>query len=184
MSSIIMTSLLPPANSSLLRTLTPTGPHYPFYHPTGASILPFMTDKVTSLLVPIVAYWVFSLIWHAIDCAELPFFEKYRIHESEEVLARNRATVGEVIKAVVIQQVVQTALGMVWLESEEEILKREVWRDHTSDMKGLAGVLGSGLQVLLGEKTALAAARLLGGEKITGWVYWWGVPLLQMGFAL
>ena len=184
MSTGIMSTLFPPANSSLLRTLTPTEPHYPFYHPTGPSVLPFMTDKVFSLLAPIVAYWVFSLVWHAIDTAEMPYFEEYRIHESEEVLSRNRATVRQVIQAVVLQQVIQTALGWVWLESEEEILKREVWRDHTKDMQGLAGVLGSGLQLVLGERTALSAARLLGGERITGWVYWWGVPLLQMGLAL
>jgi len=35
-----------------------------------------------------------------------------------------------------------------------------------------------------GEKTGLSLVRLAGGENITGWVYWWGIPLLQMGIAL
>jgi sphinganine C4-monooxygenase len=143
-----------------------------------------MTDKVFSLLAPIVAYWVFSLVFHAIDCAELPYFEKYRMHETEEVLSRNRTTVRQVIEAVVLQQVIQTALGWLWLESEEEILKREIWRDHTSDMKGLARLVGQGVQLLAGDKAGLALVRALGGENITGWVYWWGVPLFQMGLAL
>jgi len=184
MTTAMISSFLPTCNSSIVHSLTPSHPHYPFYHPTGTSILPFMTDKVFSLLAPIVAYWFFSLIWHAIDTAQMPYFEKYRIHETEEVLSRNRTTVRQVIQAVAVQQVVQTALGWFWLESEEEILKREIWRDHTSDMKGLARLIGQGVQLFAGEKTGLSLVRLAGGENVTGWVYWWGIPLLQMGIAL
>jgi sphinganine C4-monooxygenase len=179
-----ISSLLPPISSSLNNTLTPHEPHYPIYHTRENSILPFMTDKFLSLLIPIVAYWVFSLLFHALDCLELPYFEKMRIHESEEVQSRNRVTVWGVIKAVLLQQFFQTALGWVWLESEQEILEREIWRDHTADMQKLAGVVGQGLHLLLGGKTAGTVAQALGGGNLTAWVYWWGVPIVQMVFAL
>lgn len=174
---------LPAANASLVAALTPQSPHYPIYHTLEPSILPWITDKHLSLLIPLVAYWVFSLLFHTLDLLQLPYFEKLRIHESQEVLSRNRASVKQVIGAVVLQQVVQTLLGWVWLESEEEILRREVYRDHQAAMAQLALGLGKVAKLVLGDGAALSAVKLLGGANVTAWVYWWAIPLAQTGFA-
>lgn len=177
-------SLLSPANATLNHALTASTPQYPFYHTDNTSVLPFMSDKVFSLIMPVAGYWACSLIFHALDVAQLPYFEKMRLHESEEVMARNKATVRQVIEAVILQQTIQTALGWVWFEDDETILKREVYLDHVAEMKSTGELVGKVLQLVLGERTALSAALALGGERLTGWVYWWGVPIFQMVFAL
>ena len=53
-----------------------------------------------------------SLIFHLISTYNL--FSKYRLHPPEEFKTRHRVTVGEVLRAIILQQVIQTALGL-WL---------------------------------------------------------------------
>ncbi|KAA8912189.1 hypothetical protein TRICI_003578 [Trichomonascus ciferrii] len=74
-------------------------------------LLSFITDQNLALLAPIVVYWSFSMLFYTIDRLEL--FEKYRIHTPEELLKRNRCSVAEVIRAVVLQHAVQTLVGLV-----------------------------------------------------------------------
>lgn len=68
-------------------------------------------DKLLTLLLPIAAYWVFSMFFHWIDTQD--YFPQYRLHTPAEVAKRNRVSRWEVIRDVVVQQVVQTAVG--WL---------------------------------------------------------------------
>lgn len=75
------------------------------------NFLPFILDGLLSLLLPIVAYWTYSMIFHLIDVYELA--EKYRIHPSEEEQARNKASLSEVVKDVLFQHFVQTCVGLV-----------------------------------------------------------------------
>jgi sphinganine C4-monooxygenase len=178
-----MSFLLPPLNSTLLPSLTPHVLHPPIYHTTSPSILSFISDKHLSLFAPIFLYWALSLAFYAIDLAQFPYFERLRIHESPEVLARNKATVLDVVKAVVFQQVVQTALGLCWLESEEDILRREVYMDHLDEMSKLAPVVGRLLVLLLGQRTADNVIQSH-GKDVVQWVYWWGIPAVQLLFAL
>lgn len=89
----------------------------------------------------------------------------------------------QVIKAVIIQQVVQTVLGLCWLENEETILIREVHIDHLIEMRKLAGPVGKVLRVVLGEKT-MESLVMVAGKELVQWVYWWGIPMAQLGFAL
>lgn len=175
--------LLPALNATLLPALTPRAVHPPLYHTAGTSMLPWISDKHLSLVAPIFLYWALSLLFHAVDTAQLPYFERMRIHESPEVLARNKASVIDVVKAVVFQQVVQTALGAAWLESEEDILRREVHVDHLKGMAGLAQPVGQLIMLVLGGRHGEDVIRRH-GAAVVQFVYWWGIPTVQLLFAL
>lgn len=66
-------------------------------------------DKLLTLLLPIAAYWGLSMIFHWIDVMD--YFPQYRLHTPAEVLKRNRVSRWEVVRSVIVQQVVQTAVG-------------------------------------------------------------------------
>lgn len=81
-------------------------------------LIPGVEDKYLTLALPILAYWILSLIFHYID--ERDLFPQYRLHTPAEVLKRNHVSQYEVIRDVVIQQVLQTffGLGLAYLEPE------------------------------------------------------------------
>lgn len=63
------------------------------------------------------------------------------------------------------------------------ILSREIHVDHLNGMKRLVPwVVKSGLLVF-GEKTGERLLRFA-GKGLVSWVYWWGIPIGQMMFAL
>lgn len=90
--------LLPPlpSNSTLPATLLPHTAHYPFYLSHSDSLLPFLSDRYTAVLTPVIVYWLLGGLFHFLDAAQFPYFEKRRIHESEEVTKRNRVTFPQV----------------------------------------------------------------------------------------
>merc|ERR1712226_313352 len=71
---------------------------------------------------------------------------------------------------------------MVWLEEDEVILKREVFRDNPGGMAGLAPKVGGMVLLLLGDRTGEKVLRE-NGANIVRWVYWWGIPIAQMLLA-
>ena len=75
-------------------------------------LVPWLSDFHLSLVLPVLAYWLMSLIFHLISIYNL--FSKYRLHTPQEFKTRNRVTVGEVLSSVILQQTIQTALGL-WL---------------------------------------------------------------------
>ncbi|KAI1309992.1 hypothetical protein EDD11_003910 [Mortierella claussenii] len=83
-----------------------------------APLLSFMSDQSLALLLPVIVYWVYSLFFHWISIQEFPWLEKYRIHDKEEE-TRNRVSLSEVIKAVIIQQALQTALGFIVVVADD-----------------------------------------------------------------
>lgn len=176
-------TVLPPVNSTLFSAIAPTKLSYPIYYTPETSILPFISDKVLSLLSPLICYWSLSMVFHLLDVLQLPYFEARKIHPSSDALIRNRATVSQVVKAVLLQQCLQTILGFLWLEDEETILRREVYKDHLAAMQGLASGIARMTVVLLGERTGASVLKLLGAEFVQ-WMYWWGIPIMQMWFAL
>ena len=173
----------PSLNSTPLSVITPTALHPPFYHTTQPSLLSFISDKHLSLAAPFLVYWLYSLVFHFLDTAKFPYFEARRIHESPEVLSRNKATMPQVVKAVLVQQAIQTGLGLLCLESDETILKREVYRDHLGDMARLAPWVSDATLVLLGRRSGEDLLRRH-GEAMVRWVYWWGIPSAQALLAL
>ncbi|KAK9246342.1 fatty acid hydroxylase superfamily-domain-containing protein [Lipomyces tetrasporus] len=74
-------------------------------------LLPFISDKYLSLILTVVIYWVVSIFFHVIDAFDL--LPKYRIHPPEEVSSRNKVTVTEVIRDVLVQQLIQTITGIM-----------------------------------------------------------------------
>ncbi|KAJ6031657.1 hypothetical protein N7540_002389 [Penicillium herquei] len=73
-------------------------------------VLAPIPDNVLALMLPIVAYWGLSLVYHLLDVYGC--FEEYRLHTPAELLKRNRVTRLEVVRDVILQQVVQTIAGM------------------------------------------------------------------------
>lgn len=94
-------------------------PPLPDYHlvplPPLVSSIP---DKILNLLLPLVAYWGLSMLFHWIDTND--YFLQYRLHTPAEVSKRNRVTRWEVVRDVLIQQVVQTVMGIVLGITEPE----------------------------------------------------------------
>ena len=88
---------------------SPPLPHFTLYpQPPLLSAIP---DKYLSLMLPILAYWTVSLIFHVIDINDL--FPQYRLHTPVEITQRNHVSRWEVFRDVVLQQVIQTAFGLV-----------------------------------------------------------------------
>ena len=151
------------------------------------SLVPPIPDKLLTLLLPIAAYWGASMFFHWID--EKDFFPQYRLHTPAEVAKRNRVSRWEVVRDVVIQQIIQTAVG--WLlgmtEPDDFFGKEEydiaVWARRIRiaqsfipgalalvglDAKGLSGNIGSRYpvlsQILLGgQHESLSGIRNVGG---------------------
>lgn len=96
-------------------------------------ILPWITDQNVALLLPIIVYWSFSMMFYIIDRLEI--FEKYRIHTPEELLKRNKCSILEVIRAVVMQHIIQTLVGLVMNYYEEPqytgFEEYEIWKIST-----------------------------------------------------
>jgi sphinganine C4-monooxygenase len=84
----------------LTQTCTPT---------TLSPLIPGFPDKYALLLLPVIAYWTFSLIFHF--CDEYGFLSKYKLHTPAEFLKRNRVSVRDVVKEVLMQHTMQTVLG-------------------------------------------------------------------------
>ncbi len=75
-------------------------------------------DKVLTLLLPVAAYWGLSMFFHWLDTND--YLTQYRLHTPAEVLKRNRVSRWEVIRDVLIQQVVQTLMGILLILTEPE----------------------------------------------------------------
>lgn len=88
---------------------TPPLPHYTL-HPQPP-LLSAIPDKYLSLILPILAYWTVSLVFHYIDLNDL--LPQYRLHTPVEITQRNHVSRWEVFRDVILQQVVQTAFGLV-----------------------------------------------------------------------
>ena len=89
-------------------------------------LVPFMSDKHLSLALPIVAYWLYSGVFHFLDMQSWSWLNKYRIHPPEEIIKRNRVTRWDVVRAVLIQQLGQIVVGILFLAYEPD----EIIPDH------------------------------------------------------
>ena len=176
-------TFLRPFNSTILDFVIPTSVHPPIYYVNRPSLLSSISDKYLTLAVPIIIYWVFSLGFHALDTAKIPYFEARRLHESPEVLSRNKATVLQVIKAVFWQQVVQIILALVCLEDDATVTTKGDYGGHLGEMERIAPWVVDVTLVVLGRRSGEDLLQSH-GEAMVRWVYWWGIPAAQMLFAL
>ncbi|KAI1637206.1 fatty acid hydroxylase superfamily-domain-containing protein [Biscogniauxia mediterranea] len=74
-------------------------------------LIKWFPDFYLSIFAPIVAYWVVSTFFHIIDVYDL--LPQYRLHTPAEIAQRNRATRYEVLRDVIIQQIIQVVMAFV-----------------------------------------------------------------------
>jgi sphinganine C4-monooxygenase len=74
-------------------------------------LVPWVSDSTLQVALPIIGYWVVSLIYHLIDVYDV--LSQYRLHTPAEVLKRNHVSRYEVFRDVIIQQVIQTIAGLL-----------------------------------------------------------------------
>ena len=151
-------------------------PSLPSYTPTPLPpLLPPISDKALNLILPVLAYWAFSLLFHWIDIKD--YFPQYRLHTPAEVAKRNRASRWEVVRDVIIQQVVQTVVALLlnMLEPEDVSGKEDydiaVWarRIRMAEralpvLLSLVGINAVELGKNLGAGHPMLAGALLGGH--------------------
>ncbi|KAF2860218.1 C4-hydroxylase [Piedraia hortae CBS 480.64] len=168
-------------------------------------VIPGVADPILALALPVVAYWVVSLVFHAIDMWDL--FPQYRLHTPAEVLKRNHVSRWEVLRDVVVQQIIQTAVGLALTYTESELMTGDedyrvaVWaqriRKSEQLIPGLLGFFGvdaAGLAEKVGSE-ALSGA-LKGGvysdqldfavwELVAaGFIYHWVITFFQFLLAM
>ncbi|ODV90842.1 hypothetical protein CANCADRAFT_2564 [Tortispora caseinolytica NRRL Y-17796] len=76
-----------------------------------APLLQFIPDAYFAVILPVLVYWVYSLMFLFIDTYDL--LPQYRIHTPEEITSRNKVTLYQVMRDVAIQQILQVLAGMV-----------------------------------------------------------------------
>lgn len=183
-------------------------PPLPEYHLTPLpSLLPPIPDKLLTLLLPIAAYWALSMFFHWIDTMD--YFPQYRLHTPVEVSKRNKVSRWEVLRDVVIQQIVQTAVGWVLGMTEpDDFFGKEqydvaVWAQRVRIAEraipgtlALVGLDSAGLAKNLMPARPVLAGVILGGryesiQGFTSWelslawaLYWVLVPALQFAIAI
>jgi sphinganine C4-monooxygenase len=81
---------------------------------------------------------------------------------------------------VIVQQAVQTALGMYWLDDEDPL--KEVFRDHKGEMEQYGIWISRISFALLGPSLATRLLRTC-GQEMTKFAYWWAIPILQFLWA-
>lgn len=109
------------SNSSVVLDLPPLPSYTLVPRPPLLAPIP---DNILALILPIVAYWGLSMFYHFIDVND--YFPQYRLHTPAELLKRNKVTRWEVVRDVVLQQVVQTLAGVVLsMVDGEELMGKE-----------------------------------------------------------
>ncbi|RPB03366.1 hypothetical protein L873DRAFT_1864279 [Choiromyces venosus 120613-1] len=83
-------------------------------------------DSIVLVILPIAAYWVLSLFFHFLDVHDL--LASYRLHTPAEVLKRNHVSRREVVRDVIVQQIIQTIVGLaIGVSEPEEMIGGEWW---------------------------------------------------------
>ncbi|KAI0289592.1 fatty acid hydroxylase superfamily-domain-containing protein [Russula brevipes] len=144
---------------------------HPSYYSPAPALLPPLSDPLFAALAPLPAYWLAAGLFHLLDTAGAAWrwLAPFRIHDSAEVAARNRASRAEVLRAVLVQQTLQTALAVLWVSEAPERV------DHAAGMRGIARALASPLGTFA---DAAALARL------AYFLYWWFIPAAQILVAM
>lgn len=182
-------------------------PELPSYTLTlRPSLIPGISDLWLQLLSPIVAYWVVSLFFHVFDTFDL--CADYRLHTPAEVLKRNHASRYQVLRDVILQQIIQTIAGygfscfdppeMVGKEAYDiAVWARRIRIAETYLPRGLAilGLNAPKLANQIYDSYPMLASALAGGHYASSgfasWemtvakiMYWAAVPFLQFAVAI
>jgi len=145
-------------------------------------LISFIPDFYLTLMLPIIAYWVLSMFFHFIDVYDV--WPQYRLHTPAEILKRNHVSRYEVARDVIIQQIIQTVVGVVlgFMEPEEVIGKEDydiaVWATRLRiAQRVLPQLLG-----FLGLNAAAISKNMAGSHPMLAGVLAGGkYPSLTMG---
>ena len=144
----------------------------PFYYTPRPDILSFFPDYYLSLAAPVIAYWASSCFFHILDISSWRWLDKYRLHESSEVKSKNLVTKVDVIKAVIFQQVIQTILGLWWMEGA--VSGAAV--DHLGHMEAMLPIVSNVMNGALGQATGKQILEDYTAELLYIF-YWWVIPI-------
>ncbi|KAH9995071.1 fatty acid hydroxylase superfamily-domain-containing protein [Russula vinacea] len=134
---------------------------HPIYHSSSPSLLPSLSDPLLAVLAPVPAYWLTAAFFQLLDLSNAPWLLRYRIHDSAEVF-----------RAVIVQQVLQTALAVWWVSEPEGRV------DHVAAVRSMARIIASFPFFGSLENTAAVAAPL------AYLLYWWVIPTVRMLLAM
>ncbi|WFD34293.1 sphingolipid C4-monooxygenase [Malassezia cuniculi] len=148
------------------------------YYSDSPRAVSFLSDKYTSLAIPVVVYWVSSLSFHALDVLRPAFSEKYRIHEPAEVTRRNRVSMTRVIVMVILQHILQTVLGIIVLTDTAHNTTRRLDVDPIGDVLRL----GDRIQRVIGYAAPSLATTDI-ATRVAIAMYWWMIPWMQLWFG-
>jgi sphinganine C4-monooxygenase len=144
---------------------------HPFYYSPSPSLLPALSDSLLTVIAPVPAYWLTAAFFQILDLSNAPWLLRYRIHDSAEVASRNRASRLQVFNAVVLQQVLQTALAIVWVSEHPELV------DHAAAMRSIARALA------LSPLGAFDSAAVM-VAPLAYLLYWWFIPAARLFIAM
>ena len=160
------------------------------------SLIPGFADSYLSLALPIVAYWGVSMVFHIVD--EWDLFPQYRLHTPAEVMKRNHVSRYDVLRDVVMQQIIQTIFGTTLtvfdpeptFGQEECDIARWAQRLRVAQraipaVLGLVGVDAVRLAKSMGNGHAMLAGALSGGfyPELTQTILMAGQPTAAPAFA-
>ncbi|SCV74498.1 BQ2448_8139 [Microbotryum intermedium] len=154
----------------------PTPSNAPFYHLHRERVCSLVSDSVAAVAVPFLIYWAMSGLFMLIDALDLRSLDRYRIHEPDEAKTKNRVGKVQVIRAVLVQQALQTALGLYWLDDDEPT--HGPFRDHASAIATYATRLARVVRFLLMSSSSIKPTSPIIADS-AHWLYWWGVPMAQ-----
>ncbi|KAJ7224443.1 sphingosine hydroxylase [Mycena pura] len=138
----------------------------PWYYSYKPSLIDGVSDHHLALAAPIIAYWLLSLFFHYLDSRDWKVLERYRIHPSTEVASRNQVSHAAVIQAVVFQHILQTVLGIFWMDDKPSMVANHA--EMVSRIARLFALVVSSEQA----------------SRLAYFVYWWAIPLLQLLVAI
>ncbi len=144
---------------------------HPFYYSPSPSLLPALSDSLLTVIAPVPAYWLTAAFFQILDLSNAPWLIRHRIHDSAEVASRNRASRLQVFNAVVLQQVIQTALAIVWVSEHPEPV------DHAAAMRSIARALA------LSPLGAFDSAAVM-VAPLAYLLYWWFIPAVRLLIAM
>lgn len=75
----------------------------------------FLSDEALAIFVPILVYWVYSGMYMALGQS----MDRYRLHPRKEEDSKNLVSKREVVKGVLLQQLVQAGVAAVCSRSRE-----------------------------------------------------------------
>ena len=145
---------------------------HPFYYSSAPSLLPTLSDSLLTVLAPVPAYWITAAFFQILDLSNAPWLLRHRIHDSAEVASRNRASRLEVFRAVIVQQVLQTGLAIVWVSEHTARV------DHVEAMRSIARALVALTPLGAFDSAATVVAPL------AYVLYWWAIPAARLLLAM